>query len=356
MSIIIERYEEFTSEVANQTVGHIFAEKISDVVVRGLGEGVGLMSSIARGHLTFESGREETVIVKCIARTENSELSKGLNFYKNEINFYLHLADETPIKIPRCLYAAVDPVTQNFLLVLEDLGAERAGDQLEGCTEEERLIAFARAAELHAVFWGRATEFDWLNYQVDMKTILFRRDKILRPGIEPMLERFPDYFTGDRVNIVRKIGDQYIDLFLNAMKGEPTIIHGDYRVDNVFLTGTSKSPDIIAFDWQNTMGGNGTQDIAYFSAGGCDESLRGESEQKALRHYYDRLIDGGVKDYSFDECIEQYRYNMLVTMITPIAICGTLDQGNERGVKLGTTMLERALTALESMSCDQLLG
>ena len=47
---------------------------------------------------------------------------------------------------------------------------------------------------------------------------------------------------------------------------------------------------------------------------------------------------------------------MLVTMITPIAICGTLDQGNERGVKLGTTMLERAFTALESMSCSDLLS
>jgi hypothetical protein len=356
MSKVIERYEEFTSRIANETIGHVYPEKITGVEIHGLGEGVGLMSSIARGHLTFESGREETVIVKCVARTENSKLSKGLNFYKNEINFYLHLAQETPIRIPRCLYASVDPVTQDFLLVLEDLGDEKAGDQLQGCTEKERLVAFSRAAELHATFWGRAAEFDWLNYQVDMKTILFRRDRILRPGIEPTIERFPDYFSGDRADIVRKIGDQYIDLFLHAMGGEPTIIHGDYRVDNVFLTGSPDDPDIIAFDWQNTMGGNGTHDIAYFSAGGCDAALRGESEQQALKHYHDILKDRGVEGYSFEECIEQYRYNILVTMITPIAICGTLDQGNERGVKLGTTMLERALTALESMSCSDLLS
>ena len=104
------------------------------------------------------------------------------------------------------------------------------------------------------------------------------------------------------------------------------------------------------------MGGNGTHDIAYFSAGGCDAALRGKSEQQALKHYHDILKDRGVKGYSFEECIEQYRYNILVTMITPIAICGTLDQGNERGVKLGTTMLERALTALESLSCSDLLS
>ena len=121
MSLVIERYEEFTARIANETIGRVYPEKITDVEIHGLGEGVGLMSSIARGHLTLESGRKETVIVKCVARTENSALSKGLNFYKNEINFYLHLAQETPIRIPRCLYASVDPVTQDFLLVLEEI-------------------------------------------------------------------------------------------------------------------------------------------------------------------------------------------------------------------------------------------
>ncbi|MBT6570169.1 MAG: hypothetical protein HON21_05950, partial [Gammaproteobacteria bacterium] len=66
MSIVIERYEEFTSRIANETIGHFYPEKITEVEIHGLGEGVGLMSSIARGHLTFESGREETVIVKCV--------------------------------------------------------------------------------------------------------------------------------------------------------------------------------------------------------------------------------------------------------------------------------------------------
>ena len=127
-----------------------------------MGEGVGLMSSIARAHLTLASGEEHTVIVKCIARTENSELSKGLNFYRNEVNFYRHLADETPIPVPKGLYAAVDDDTQDFLLVMEDLGDATAGDQLIGCSEAQLMAAFRRAAQLHGTFWGRTSEFDWL--------------------------------------------------------------------------------------------------------------------------------------------------------------------------------------------------
>lgn len=356
MDIIIRQYEQFTPEVANACIGHHYNEPITATQISSLGEGVGLMSSIARGHLTFESGREETVIVKCIARTENSELSKGLNFYSNEIHFYQHLAGETPIPIPKGLYAAVDPDTQDFLLVLEDLGDATAGDQLVSCTQDQLRVAFRRAAELHGTFWGRTSEFDWLNYQIDMRTILFRRDAIFRPGVAPAIANFGEHFTGNRADVIHKITEQYIDLYQHALGGEPTIVHGDYRTDNMFLFDKADgTPDIIAFDWQNTMGGNGTHDIAYFCSQSADAPLHGEAQLSALRLYHETLKDFGVKNFSFDECVERYRYNLMVTMITPIAICGTLDQGNERGRLLGNTALKRSLSALEAMDCAALL-
>ena len=355
MGIVIQKYEEFTPEIANQTIGHLYPEPITATEIRTLGEGVGLMSSIARGHLTFESGRQETVIVKCIARTDNSELSKGLNFYRNEVNFYRHLADECPVPIPRGLYTALDDDSQDFLLVMEDLGDATAGDQLVGCTADQLTAAFTRAAQLHGTFWGRTSEFDWLFQQIDMKTILFRRDAIFRPGVEPAIERFGEHFTGNRADVVHRITEQYIDVFLNALGGEPTIVHGDYRTDNMFLVEVDGQADIIAFDWQNTMGGNGTHDIAYFCSQSADPDLQRDATMSAIRNYHDILMDQGVKNFSFDECVERYRYNVLATTITPIAICGTLDQGNERGAQLGNTALERQFAALELLECDALL-
>jgi hypothetical protein len=97
-------------------------------------------------------------------------------------------------------------------------------------------------------------------------------------------------------------------------------------------------------------------DIAYFSAQSCDGDLRGEIELQELRRYHETLIDCGVRDYSFDECLRDYRLNLMITMITPIAVCGTLDPGNERGMELGRVMLQRSLAALESMSCHELLN
>ena len=139
------------------------------------------------------------------------------------------------------------------------------------------------------------------------------------------------------------------------MSGEQTIIHGDYRVDNSFLVERDGSPDIISVDWQNTTGGNGTHDIAYFSAQSCDAEIRGATELNCLREYHQTLSDMGVKNYSFDQCLEHYRYNLLILMITPVAICGTLDQGNERGAQVGASGLKRTFEAIESLDCAQLL-
>ena len=66
--------------IANQTLADWAGEAIVDVSVAALGEGVGLMSSIARAELTSLSGRKRSVIVKVIAQTENVGISKELNF------------------------------------------------------------------------------------------------------------------------------------------------------------------------------------------------------------------------------------------------------------------------------------
>ena len=355
MSNIIQKYEEFTPELANRTIGHLFPKPISKTEISSLGEGVGLMSSIARAHLTFESGDTESVIIKCVARNHNSDLAKGINFYRNEVNFYNQLAEETPIAFPEALYAEVEPNTQDFLLILEDLGTEAAGDQLVSCSSEQLLIAFERAAQLHGTFWQRTSEFDWLLYQIDMKTIMFRRDAILKPGVQTTIDNFPKYFNGDRDQILHKIAEQFADLFLKGLGGPQTVIHGDYRTDNMFLIDKDGQPDIIAFDWQNTTGGNGAHDIAYFCSQSANPELHEDSQVVALRRYHETLIDLGVKGFSFDECVERYRYNLLLVMITPVAICGTLDQGNERGVRLGETILERSFSAIESLNAAELL-
>ena len=218
MSNIIQKYEDFSPEIANRIIGNQFPESIVKTEVQSLGEGVGLMSSIARVQLTLFSGRKDSVIIKCIARNHNSDLAKGINFYRNEVNFYNYLSAETPIAYPKALFAEVDATTQDFLLILEDLGSEKL-EISNSCSGKQLQIAFERAAQLHGTFWGRTAEFDWLYYQIDMRTILFRRDAIFRPGVQPTIDNFPDYFSGVRADVIKKIAEQFSELFLKGLGG-----------------------------------------------------------------------------------------------------------------------------------------
>ena len=350
MSTILTSCSQFTVEIANEVLSDKLG-KISKVELLSMGEGVGLMSSISRAILTTDSG-EHRVVVKCIAQNENSEISKGLNFYANEINFYRHLATEVPIESPPCLYAEIDQDTQNFLLILEDLGNDYAGNQLEECPEDVMLEAYTRAAMLHGKYWNKTDDLDFLRSQINDETSIFRRDAIYKPGIEPTIAMFPDLISNEMKDAIRSIGDQFFDLFNRAMEGPQTIVHGDYRTDNMMIFPDSR---LVVVDWQNTMSGNGAHDIAYFSSQSCGDSVRGETEMSALHHYHDTLLASGVEHYSFDQCLLDYQLNLLLVMITTVAVCGMLAPGNERGMALGRIMLSRSLSARESMSCLDLL-
>lgn len=346
---------EFDSTLADELLSDHFGQAIVDCSTQPLGEGVGLMSSIARASLTLADGSARSVVFKYVAETENASIAKGLNYYANELNFYRFLASDCPIPIPTAIYAHIEPDTQEFLLVLEDIADVPPGDQLQGCDRSLMSRAFQRAGELHGRYWGKTEQHPWLNYHNTDELNLFRRDVIYQPGVAPTLERFGSLFTGNLESTVTLIGERFITVFERAMSGPQTFIHGDFRIDNMLLPVVDGKTDVITVDWQNSGGGKGPHDIAYFSAQSCGPELRGDIELAELRVYYDTLKDSGVSGYSFDECVRDYRLNLMATMITPVAVCGTLDQGNVRGVELGRTMLERSLSALVSMDCEQLL-
>lgn len=356
MAIVLQNASEFTVDLANQLLKDELSETVSSVSVKPLGEGVGLMSSIGRAKLQMSGGSQKSVIVKVIAQTENVEISKNLNFYANEINYYRHLASLNPIASPRCLFADIDAQTQDFLLILEDLGDDAAGDQLQDCSDELLELAFRQAGQMHGTFWGKTENYPWLKYQNNPELTKFKQQVIYQPGIEPTLNNFGDCFSGNLPDVVTEIGEQFAVLFDRAMSGPQTIVHGDFRVDNMLLPVVNGKVSIVGVDWQNTSGGNGPHDIAYFCSQSCSKDLELDVEMQHLRAYHDTLLEYGVKGYSFDHCLEDYRLNLMITMITPIAICGTLDSGNERGKELGRVVLSRSLAALERMDCGALLS
>lgn len=352
--VVLKSTGELSAELVNQLMGSMLPGVVTACEVTFLGEGVGIMSSIARANLTFEDGSKGSLIHKCAAQNENKAAAQGLDFYANEINFYRYLAASSPLRSPRCLYGELDPDSYDFLLVLEDLGDAEAGDQLTGCSREEILLVAERAAQLHATYWGKTDAISWLHPHNVKEISEFKRDVIFVPGVESTIEKFPELFNDDLADIVRRSADQFVELFDATMQGPLTLVHGDYRVDNLFFIRRPEL-EIVAVDWQNCGAAKGPTDVAYFLSQGCDPALRQEIEMQALRLYHDTLLKEGVAEFSFEACLRDYRMCMLTSLITPIAVCGTLDSGNERGMEMGKVMLSRNLAAIEDLGCAEFL-
>ena len=84
-------------------------------------------------------------------------------------------------------------------------------------------------------------------------------------------------------------------------------------------------------------------------------SLRREIELDLLRAYHDRLIELGVKNYSFGDCIDDYRWTLMFCLCYPVIGGGLGDPANERGVALAKAMTDRCVSAIRDWKAFEVL-
>ena len=79
-------------------------------------------------------------------------------------------------------------------------------------------------------------------------------------------------------------------------------------------------------------------------------SIRSEPQtpqDELLRRYHNHLLEGGVKDYSFEQLKTDYRGYFAGVIAGGVVLLGTLPEGNERGRRLIETTMNRFLTAMQ---------
>jgi len=127
-----------------------------------LGAGAGLIGMLGRVHLTFggaPTGAPTRMIVKFpSAVPANRAVADAFDMYGREVRFYQTLASTTSIGHPRCYFAASAPTTTDFVLVLEDLGDRRIGDQVLGSDLNDAEVVVGAMATFHAENWNRTHE------------------------------------------------------------------------------------------------------------------------------------------------------------------------------------------------------
>ena len=309
---------------------------VTAVEVSTLGIGVGFVGEIHRCRLTWDGDGPrcpDSVIVKIpSAHKKNRALAEGLMAYEREIRVYRDIGPALGAPMPELYHASMDPApapwlerfilwlfdvlpvaaigwlvdrflaltersTRRYILVLEDIADARPPVQAQGGSVDDTLAALAVLARLHATNWMNSglVEANPIVWALD------RGPKVIQAGYlrnrEAFQLRFGAEVPAGLFTRLDQTQDRIPDL-VRHMAGAPwTILHGDYRLDNLLFR---PSGDIVVLDYQGVAKGRAGWDVAYFITTALEPEHRGQ-EPRLLHAYHDALVGAGVTTYSFDE-------------------------------------------------------
>ena len=268
--------------------------------------GTGQMATTVRVFLETDSG-DRTVIAKVARDDVGPEMARTA--YLKEVAFYNELRHRVAMRTPDCLYAAVEPESVRFVLLLEDLAYARPGDQIAGCTPEHAHAAVINLAGLHGPTWCDETlrSVPWL--WGDPKASSEILGPFLAIAADGFEARFAAELTEDESAVVAASRELLIP-WLVAGGERFAVTHGDYRLDNLLFPEDDPG-GVAAVDWQTVGLGPPGRDLAYFLATSLSPEDRRRHEEALLATYHQALADHGVTGYTQEECREDYRLGML---------------------------------------------
>ncbi|MHA6333624.1 phosphotransferase family protein [Qipengyuania sp. CAU 1752] len=251
-----------------------------------------------------------------------------MGLYAKEVRFYREIAPLLDVRVPEVHFAGLSADGSEFVLLFEDLGPARGGDQIAGCTLADAEAAIRQAAAVHAPSWGNAEilERDWLQVQPDLTAQLCE----LYPQAQGVWrERYVDLLEPEYMALCEEIA-ALSDRFFAMREEEPIgLVHGDFRLDNMLFDIRGGAEPAAVLDWQTVSLGNPLTDIGYFLGCGIGHELRSANEDHLLDLYCTEMGRRGVS-ITRDKIWDDYRRGALSGLTTAVFSASFVER-TERG-------------------------
>jgi len=320
--------------------------RVTGLSTTPVGEGIGMLGVLARAELELEGdtdGAPRSLIAKFPTQVAgNRAVAMAFRLYEREIRFYLDIEPQVDVSAPRCYGGEIDTASGDAVLLLEDLGGYRTGDQVAGCSADEAITILDAVVALHARFWDRTD--DPVLASVPSVDDQFQIDGIAAgtaAGWDPCMEIFGDVVPDE----IRRARDRFIaavpELHRMMARRRQTVIHGDVRLDNMMFGSPPDQREVVLLDW-SLIKTNAMHDVAYLVSQNVRTDERRANERRIIEHHHRRLEELGVRDYTPEQCWEDYRLSVLHMFAYAIVIAGTLDPSNERGAAFMRELVARA--------------
>lgn len=320
--------------------------------------GTGQMGRNVRFELEWEPGAAhppQSVVGKFPSDDPRSRATgTAQGAYEKEVRFYQQVASTVAIRTPRCFFADVAPTSGEFAMLLEDLAPAVQGDQLAGCDADAAALAIAEAARLHAPRWGDP-ELERLGF---LRTPTEEAARMLQAIYQSVLpgftERYQSRLDAEALGLIERLGGRLVEWLLGASSPH-TLVHGDFRLDNMLFGTADGGYPLAVVDWQTVGLGPGPADVAYFLGAGLLPDDRRKHEERLLREYHERLLAAGVRDYDWDRCFREYRRSTFGGIVVTVVASMIVEQ-TARGDDMFVAMASRHAVHATDLEAEVLLG
>lgn len=348
------------SEITRDWVAACLEKKsLVSVTLEPFGEGVGMMSSMAIVRLSWPDNSSaelpDSLVIKIAAENDtNRTVAQQFNLYLKEVNYYSDLAPLTTATSPKVYASAIDD-KHNFFLLMQDISDYRMGSQVDGATLAECELMVDFLARLHASFWNKLEDVAWLPHMSGSQNAT-NMAVGCEHGWEQLLSYFGE-FVPEPINANRDLYIKSISSLQERLDQSPrTLIHGDFRMDNMLFGQKPGHEALMVVDFQGPLKGNGIQDLGYLLSHSAKTEIRQQHERELIARYVDQLGLHGVKHYTVDTAFEHYRVGVAYAWTVAVVIAGTMDPANDRGYAWMSKMVERNGIAFQDLNCLELLS
>jgi thiamine kinase-like enzyme len=236
---------------------------------------------------------------------------QGEEFARKEVMFYERIIrsmkrklPKEVLRFPRCYDAFYDDEKLQYHLILEDISQEyKASADKAPPTPRHREQVIDTLAYFHAYWW----EHPLLEELAPMPSV-----EILDEHLAGYQERLTDLKT----SVGKFLNPKHLDALGKIVASYPrrrrerllagtgiSLVHRDLHPGNILY-----SPrESLIVDWQSWRIDTPTDDLAYMIAFFWPQHLRHFQEMPLLQRYHETLLHQGVKAYSWDDFLYDYK-------------------------------------------------
>jgi hypothetical protein len=262
-----------------------------------------------------------SVVAKIPAQDDRSRLlALSVRSYEREVKLFVELAPTVDIRMPHCYHAEWDAVTNDYVVLLEDMSPAEQGDQLAGCSLERAELAVRELTRLHGPRWNDPTLADvgWLAGN-EPSSNLDGYGAVWAMVFPGFVATYEPYLTTEQLTLAEQFGP-HLGAFFAGRQRPYSIVHTDYRLDNMLFGTAAGGPPITVVDWGSPAHGMPITDLSYFCGAGLLVEDRRAHERDLVAVYADTLLrDYGV-EVDRDWLWEQYRreafHGLFITVFT----------------------------------------